>query len=139
MGLHGVLMVVAVVLAGPGQADEPRVCYKCRAKDRCLSLDKSSLDTCNPDVKFCVKKQTLSRVTGAVVTERYCGGQDFLDSGKDLVEEKCYADLYQENGRRTSATICYCSYNLCNSAPLPSCNSILLGLSVLILVAMVVL
>ncbi|KAG7163671.1 uncharacterized protein LOC121872698 [Homarus americanus] len=109
------VVLVLVILAGPGRAGDPRVCYKCRAKDHCLDLDTSAIETCSPDVKLCVKKETFSRVTGVVVTERYCSGRDILDSGKELVEEKCYPA--NEEGRRTSATVCYCSDNYCNGTP----------------------
>ncbi|XP_071541980.1 uncharacterized protein [Panulirus ornatus] len=109
--LYGVALVL-LVLSPPGHTEDQRVCYKCRAKDRCFSLDTSATEHCSPDVNYCVKKETFSRVTGAMVTERYCGGRDFLNSAKGLVEEKCYSD--EQDGRRTSATICYCSHNYCN-------------------------
>lgn len=134
-----VFVVVVLMLTGSGHADEQRLCYKCRAKERCLGLDKSSLEKCNPDVKFCVKKQTFSRVTGAVVTERYCGGRDFLDFSKDLVDNKCYMDIHQQDGRRTSATICYCSYNYCNKATPQSSYLYPLGLCIVITASLVVL
>ncbi|XP_045112314.1 uncharacterized protein LOC123505206 isoform X2 [Portunus trituberculatus] len=103
----------------PGGA--ARTCYHCRVREHCLDSTAMQLKRCAPSVNHCVKKVTHSRVTGVVVTERYCGGRDFLNSARDrgLVEDRCYVEeeevvLVEGRDRRTSSTVCFCSTNMCN-------------------------
>lgn len=109
--LAGMALFIFVFLA-TASAEEQRTCYKCKVKNQCQELDPTSVEKCRPDVTHCVKKTTVSKATGVSVTERYCGGRDFLDIGDNLIENKCYTDIMRS---RTTATICYCSTDYCNS------------------------
>ncbi|KAK7072564.1 hypothetical protein SK128_006032 [Halocaridina rubra] len=103
--------IILLVFVVTSLADEQRTCYKCQVKNQCTILDTSSVEKCLPDVRHCVKKIIVSKATGVSVTERYCGGRDFLDQGTELVENKCYTDVTHS---RTEATVCYCNSNYCN-------------------------
>ncbi|KAG0720757.1 hypothetical protein GWK47_047798 [Chionoecetes opilio] len=98
-----------------------RNCYHCRVRERCFDTTALQLKRCAPTVDHCVKKLTVSRVTGVVVTERYCGGRDFLDTAKKrgLVEDRCYVEeeevvVVEGRDRRTASTVCFCSTDMCN-------------------------
>lgn len=120
-------MVLLLLIITCALAEEQRTCYKCRVKNQCQEVFPTSVEKCRPDVHQCVKKTILSKVTGAMVTERYCGGRDFLNISAELVEDKCYTDDIHS---RTTATICYCSTDYCNSGNVSS-YSLALLLSVL--------
>ncbi|XP_050688053.1 uncharacterized protein LOC126981236 [Eriocheir sinensis] len=118
--LCGALLSVASAAGGA------RSCYHCRVRESCLTEGEAKVRRCAPAVDHCVRKLTLSRVTGVAVTEMYCGGRDFLNAARDrgLVEERCYTEeeelvLVEGRDRRTTTTVCYCAADLCNAHPPP--------------------
>ncbi|XP_037790318.1 uncharacterized protein LOC119585709 isoform X2 [Penaeus monodon] len=101
-------------MADPGFQDNVRMCFKCLGRDACLEPKYATVQICSPDVHRCVTKLTVSKVTGASVSEQYCGSPEVLEDSLQVLEDKCYSNDISWDSRRTQTTFCYCSYDLCN-------------------------
>lgn len=108
--------MVVVVLTRPSWADNVRMCFKCLGRDACLEPKYATVQICSPDVRRCVTKLTVSRVTGASVSEQYCGSPEVLEDSLQVLEDKCYSNEISWDSRRTQTTFCYCSSDLCNAS-----------------------
>ncbi|XP_042883493.1 uncharacterized protein LOC122260324 isoform X2 [Penaeus japonicus] len=110
-----VLTAMVLVLTRPSwAADAVRMCFKCLGRDACLEPKFATVQVCSPDVRRCVTKLTVSRVTGARVSEQYCGSPEVLEDSLQVLEDKCYSNDISWDDRRTQTSFCYCSSNLCN-------------------------
>lgn len=91
------------------------MCYTCSLKDQCFALDTSDSSRwheCDPGTTHCIMERSVSAVTGAVVENRMCGGQVYVDKNLPLADG-CYVIIRQEDSR-VNTTRCYCSSDYCN-------------------------
>ncbi|KAF2360994.1 hypothetical protein FHG87_008248 [Trinorchestia longiramus] len=110
-----VLRILMLILTAERCSAYSLWCYSCSIKDQCFALDTSDASTwteCDPGTTHCVMERTVSAVTGAVVENRMCGGQVYVDKNLPLADG-CYVIARQEDSR-INTTRCYCSTDYCN-------------------------